>query len=145
MDQSDRDQKKMAWVSETYRRSHQVYEYRRICIWNRRHYGLTINHKTVLRLMRKMNIQSVARRHHFSHSPSTSEGFPTYPNRLNREFYSNHTNQKWVTDVTWIKTRRGAVYLSAIKDLYDAFIVGYHIGRANTIEVVTTRCKKHCG
>jgi len=142
LDQNDRDQRKMAWVSEAYRRSHQVYGYRRICIWIEQHSGFIINHKAVLRLMRKMNIQSVARRHHVFYSPFQAEGFHTYPNRLNREFQSNHPNQKWVTDVTWIKTRRGAVYLSAIKDLYDGFIVGYHLSRANTIEVVTRSLQK---
>jgi putative transposase len=142
MDRSDRDERKMALVCEAYQRSHQVYGYRRVGIWLRRQYGFVINHKAVLRLMRKLNLQSVARRRYPFRHISASEGVHIYPNHLSRSFHSDHPNQKWVTDVTWIKTQRGPVFLSAIKDLYDGFIVGYDVSRVNTVEMVTRSLRK---
>jgi putative transposase len=45
-----------------------------------------------------------------------------YPNVLNRDFIATKPNQKWITDVTYIRTQQGWAYLSTIKDLYDGFI-----------------------
>ena len=42
-----------------------------------------------------------------------------YQNLLNREFNATHPNQKWVTDISYIHTKEGVLYLSMIRDLYD--------------------------
>ncbi len=42
-----------------------------------------------------------------------------YPNLLNREFTAERPNQKWVTDISYIKSAQGFLYLSIIRDLYD--------------------------
>ena len=48
-----------------------------------------------------------------------------YPNLLNRDFHADRPNQKWVTDISYIKTQQGTLYLSVIRDLYDNSIVAY--------------------
>ena len=55
-----------------------------------------------------------------------------YKNLLNREFHANQPNSKWVTDISYIHTKQGVLYLSMIRDLYDNSIVAYKTGhRAN--------------
>jgi len=59
-----------------------------------------------------------------------------YGNLLNREFLAQRPNQKWVTDISYIFTKQGVLYLSMIRDLYDNSIVAYKTGaqqRANLV------------
>ncbi|MBK6792727.1 MAG: DDE-type integrase/transposase/recombinase [Anaerolineales bacterium] len=51
-------------------------------------------------------------------------------------------NQKWVTDVTYIRTLQGWAYLSTIKDLYDGFIVAHAFDLSNSIALVTQTLKQ---
>ena len=46
------------------------------------------------------------------------------------------TNSKWVTDITYIHTKQGVLYLSMIRDLYDNSIVAYKTGTEQTINLV---------
>ena len=48
-----------------------------------------------------------------------------YDNELMRNFKATRPNEKWVTDISYIQTKQGFLYLSMIKDLYDNSIVGY--------------------
>ena len=43
--------------------------------------------------------------------------------RMNRDFHASKPNSKWVTDISYIHTRQGVLYLSMIRDLYDNSIV----------------------
>ncbi|MBE9534921.1 MAG: transposase, partial [Proteobacteria bacterium] len=54
MGELDPDQERMQLVLEAYEKSRRTYGYRRIQIWIERKYGVKINHKAVLRLMRKL-------------------------------------------------------------------------------------------
>jgi transposase InsO family protein len=67
-----------------------------------------------------------------------------YENRLNRDFHANKPNQKWVTDISYIHTAQGVLYLSAIRDLYDNSIVAYKTGTEQTVNLVlnTVRAAK---
>ena len=56
------------------------------------------------------------------------EAFHRYPNLLNRNFTADRPNQKWVTDISYIRTGQGFLYLSVIRDLYDNSIVAYKTG-----------------
>ena len=66
----------------------------------------------------------------------------SYENILNREFRSDRPNQKLVTDITYIRTKKGNIFLSMIKDLFDNSIQGYQISRNNNIKLVTDTLKK---
>ena len=58
-----------------------------------------------------------------------------YPNLLNRDFNADRPNQKWVTDISYIKTQQGMLYLSVIRDLYDNSIVAYKTGTEQNINL----------
>lgn len=127
----------MRLVKEAYDRSRKTYGYRRIGIWIKREYGLNINHKAVLRLMQKMNIRSVARKINPYRQVNTRYGAThTYPNLLKQNFHAEKPNQKWGTDITYIRTQQGFVYLAVIKDFFDKSILGYALSRAFSIPLV---------
>jgi putative transposase len=135
---ADRDSAGMAAVEAAYQHSRRTYGYRRVTDWLQRRPETYMNHKTVLRLMRKLGIRSVARKRKFQTRLEAIARLHYYPNRLNRNFNATRPNQKWLTDVTYIHTDQGTVYLSVIKDLYDGFIVSYQTSSQNSVALVTT-------
>ena len=59
-----------------------------------------------------------------------------YKNLLNRQFFADKPNSKWVTDISYIQTKEGVLYLSVIRDLYDNSIVAYKTAAQQTINLV---------
>ena len=59
-----------------------------------------------------------------------------YENFLNRDFHTERPNCKWVTDISYIHTGQGVLYLSMIRDLYDNSIVAYKTGREQSVNLV---------
>ena len=59
-----------------------------------------------------------------------------YQNLLNRDFCADRPNSKWVTDISYIYTGQGVLYLSMIRDLYDNSIVAYKTGTQQTVNLV---------
>ena len=59
-----------------------------------------------------------------------------YKNLLNREFHADKPNSKWVTDISYIHTKQGVLYLSIIRDLYDNSIIAYKTGTQQTVNLV---------
>jgi len=57
-------------------------------------------------------------------------------NLLNREFQADRLNHKWVTNISYIHTGQGVLYLSTIRDLYDNSIVAYKTGTTQTVNLV---------
>jgi putative transposase len=141
MSHEERNSAKKDLIETAWQRSRRTYGYRRITDWIRREKGLQINHKAVLRLMQALGIRSVARKRKYYTHWEEKVISHRYPNLLDRNFQAAHPNQKWVTDVTYIQTGQGTMYLSVIKDLYDGFIVAYHTSTQNALELVTTTLK----
>lgn len=109
-----------------------TYGYRRVAIWLERN-GVHHNPKTVLRVMQKYGLLSVIRRRKYQ---TYSSVLHRYPNKLNRDFHADRPNQKWVTDISYIKTGQGFLYLSVIRDLYDLSIVSYRTSPKQTVNLV---------
>ena len=116
----------------------QTYGYRRVQIWLDRQ-GIHRNPKTVLRVMQKFNLLSVVRRKKYQHY---GDCLHRYPNLLNRDFHADRPNQKWVTDISYIKTGQGFLYLSIIRDLYDNSIVAYKTGTEQNIHLVLSTVRE---
>ena len=137
MDIPDRDLPLAEKIRECQEESHRTYGYRRVHIWLERQ-GIYRNPKTVLRVMQKYNLLSVVRRKKFHYC---SQYLHRYPNLLNREFNAERPNQKWVTDISYIKTAQGFLYLSIIRDLYDNSIVAYKMDKEQSIKLVLDTIK----
>lgn len=111
---------------------------RRMQKWLERVKGVRRNYKTVWRVMRKYGLLSESRRRKY-YRPG--EQLHIYPNLLDREFRSHEPNAKWVTDITYIQTGQGTLYLSAILDLYDRRIVAFKTSTRNDSKLVTDTLK----
>ena len=133
----DRDLPLANRIKACQQESHKTYGYRRVHIWLERQ-GIHRNPKTVLRVMQKYNLLSVVRRKKFHYC---SQHLHRYPNLLNREFTDERPNQKWVTDISYIKTAQGFLYLSIIRDLYDNSIVAYKTDKEQSIKLVLDTIK----
>jgi transposase InsO family protein len=106
--------------------------------WLKQEKGLYYNYKTVWRVMQKYGLLSECRRSRY-YRPS--EAFHVYPNDLNQNFHSEQSNTKWVTDITYIHTPQGTLYLSAILDLYDRHVVAYRMSTRNDCKLVLDTLK----
>jgi len=80
-------------------------------------------HKSVLRSMNKYGLLAQIRRRRKYRQ--ISDQLHRYPNVLNRECTAVRPNQKWVTDISYLQTPQGTLYLSMIRDLFDNSIVAY--------------------
>jgi len=89
--------------------------------------------------MRKYGLLSEIRRR--KKYKRMSQYLHIYDNHLNRDFYANKPNQKWVTDISYIHTAQGVLYLSAIRDLFDNSIVAYKTGTDQTVNLVLNTIK----
>ncbi len=122
-------------IMECQEKCGKTYGYRRVHIWLERQ-GIHHNPKTILRVMQKYNMLSDVRRKKYR---NYGESLHRYPNLLNRDFNAERPNQKWVTDISYIKTYQGTLYLSVIRDLYDNSIIAYKMGtEQNTNLVLST-------
>lgn len=121
-------------IAECQRRNKHCYGYRRVVIWLRREYGIIANHKYVLRIMNKYNLLAAVRRRRYYHRVLSKD--LCHPNILERNFKAARPNEKWATDITYIKTGEGTLFLSAIKDLYDNYIVSFKTSKCQGYSLV---------
>ena len=110
-----------------------TYGYRRVWKWLTNH-DVYRNPKTVLRIMKKYELLSEIRQR--KKWQQMGRQVHKYENLLNRQFYAEQPNAKWVTDISYIQTGQGVLYLSMIRDLYDNSIVAYKTGTEQTVNLV---------
>ena len=126
------------WIKELYEEQNGILGYRQMTIAVNRTHDTSYNRKRIYRLMQILHLKSVCRVRRKTYIPSTPE--TVAENVLNREFYADAPNEKWLTDVTEFKFYEGTtvkkLYLSAIFDLYDRRIVAYKIGPSNNNQLV---------
>ena len=89
----------------------------------------------VARLMKAADIQSKVSRKFVitTHSKNTMQ---PAPDRLQRQFAVDKSNQAWVSDTTFIPTRQGWLYLAVILDLYSRQVIGWAMGNQNNTGLV---------
>ena len=119
-------------IKECQRKHGKTYGYRRVYIWLERQ-GIHHSPKTILRVMQKYNLLSEVRRKKYHNYGNVLH---KYDNLLDRDFKADKPNQKWVTDISYIKTQQGTLYLSVIRDLYDNSIVAYKTGTEQNVNLV---------
>jgi len=133
MDKPDRDEPMSILIRRCQQQAHRTYGYRRVHIWLERR-GVTCNPKTVLRIMNKYGLLSEIRRR--KKYMTMGQHLHKYENLMGRNFTAQRPNQKWATDISYIHTRQGVLYISAIRDLYDNSIVAYKTGTEQTVNLV---------
>ena len=133
MDKPDKDAALAEKLKQQQEHCFQTYGYRRMHLWLESQ-GIHRNPKTVLRVMKKYRILSEIRRKR--KWQNLGQQIHRYENLLNRQFQANRPNTKWVTDISYIHTKEGVLYLSMIRDLYDNSIVAYKTASQQTVNLV---------
>ena len=139
MKKADKYAEAKAEITSIYHENKGRYGYRRIttALHNR---GIHLNHKTVQRLMKQLEL--VCRVRVKKYRSYKGEVGKVAPNLLNRDFHAERPNQKWVTDVTEFSLFGQKLYLSPIVDLHNGYLVSYTISGRPVLSLVTAMLAK---
>jgi putative transposase len=86
--------------------------------------GQRVGRKRVARLMQEHRLVARVRRR-FRTTTDSKHAFPVAPNLLARDFTATAPDQRWVTDITFLWTQQGWLYLAVILDLFSRRVVGW--------------------
>lgn len=102
--------------------------------------GETCGRHKVARLMRSAGLKGCPKRR-FRRLPDQPPSHPIAPNVLDQNFHAEGPNERWASDITYIATRQGWLYLAVVMDLYSRRIIGWamdrHTGRHLVIDAMT--------
>jgi putative transposase len=90
---------------------------------------------TVAKLMHDNDIRAKSARK-FRHTTDSNHPLPVANNVLDRQFDPQGPNEKWVTDITYVPTREGWLYLAVVEDLYSRMVVGWAMADTMTSRLV---------
>ena len=82
---------------------------------------------TVADRMKQMALRSVVHKKFRVCTTDSKHDHPVFENKLDRDFTATAPNQKWTTDITYIPTEEGVIYLAGVLDLFSRKIVGWRI------------------
>ncbi len=97
---------------------------------------------TVARAMRAMGLASRVSK---AFTPTTTKSDPTQqaaPNTLDRDFTATRPNEKWVTDITYLPTLAGWVYVAVVLDLFSRKVVGWTLSTSLATELVSAALRQ---
>jgi putative transposase len=86
--------------------------------------GISCSENRVARLMKKHKI-AVKRKRRFMVTTDSKHNLPVAENILNQDFQTTKPNEKWVTDITYVWTSQGWLYLAVVLDLFSRKVVGW--------------------
>jgi putative transposase len=134
--ENEEDARLMRVIDEQYTKT-PFYGYRKMTIYLQR-LGLTVNHKRVLRLMKKLGLEAIYPK------PNLSK-----PNKEHLKFQYllkgveiEHSNQVWATDITYIRLNGGFIYLLVIMDWHSRYVIDFEISTTLEAEVFVETLKR---
>lgn len=99
--------------------------------------GVNVSRPRVARMMQKHQIQSIVRKKYREQTTDSSHAHPVAENYLSRDFHAARPAEKWVSDLTYIRTGAGWVYLTVVLDLADRKVVGWALSETMEAEATT--------
>ncbi len=96
--------------------------------------GWKVSRPRIARIMRREGIKSIICKKFRGTTTDSRHYLPVADNILNRDFHADEEGQKWVSDITYIPTRQGWMYLTIIMDLYDRKIIGWSLSTSMTTQ-----------
>jgi len=90
--------------------------------------GESVSRKRVARRMIALNLKAIHARK-FKVTTDSNHDKPVAKNLLNQDFSADSINQKWVSDITYIHTAEGWLYLATVMDLYSRAVIGWSMKR----------------
>ena len=138
------DDRCLPFIRIEFNRSRQTYGPRRLSKVLTKTYGLKIGRTRVRDIMAENDmIPKTIRK--FKATTYSNHDYPVAPNLLDRNFQVERPNRAWVSDITYISTREGWLYLAAVMDLYSGKIVGWAMDKQMTQNLVTDALKQAVG
>ena len=121
-DRAIEDQRLLVLIRASYTASRGVYGYRRVHL-DLREVGETCGKHRVARIMKSNDIRAI----HGYKIPRGTYGRSSIiaPNKLQREFTVDYPDRAWVTDITYIRTWQGWLYLAVVMDLFARKVIGW--------------------
>ncbi len=117
-------------IEAVYNESHGTYGSPRIYHQLKRQ-GVACSENRVARLMRLRGLQAKQTKQ-YKATTKRNKSHPVAPNLLQRDFVAERPNQKWLSDITYIPTQEGWLYLAAVLDLFSRRIVGWAMSERMT-------------
>ena len=121
-------------IKDAFKASNGVYGHRNIHK-DLKELGIHVNKKRVARLMSEAKLYGVGtyRRRPYS---KAGPAHKAYPNHLHQCFISSKPNDTWVSDITYIRTKEGWIYLATVIDLYSRKVIGWATGHRQTTPLI---------
>ena len=96
--------------------------------------GWVVSRPRVARIMRTEELRSIICKKFRGMTTDSSHNLPVADNLLNRDFNATAPSQKWVSDITYVPTAQGWVYLTIVMDLFDRKIIGWSVSTSMTTQ-----------
>lgn len=117
-------QKRRDLVEEIFNNNHRIYGYRKTFNVLRAR-GVACSANTIHADYKERGIKSVVKKKHRICTTDSNHSNPVANNVLNRDFKAERPNEKWVTDITYVETAEGWLFVAAIIDLFSRKVIGY--------------------
>jgi len=126
-------------IKEAFKASNRVYGYRNIHK-DLKELGIHVNKKRVARLMSEAKLYGVGT---YKRKPYSKPGpaHKAYTNHLHQCFISDKPNNTWVSDITYIRTKEGWIFLATVIDLFSRKVVGWATGHQQTTALIIDALK----
>ncbi|MCT2195985.1 MULTISPECIES: IS3 family transposase [Paenibacillaceae] len=144
--ESERERQHKEWteqVKEVFDDSRQLYGSPKVT-QKLNQQGVSISERTVTRIMKKQEWRSRTVKK-YKATTNSKHSLPVQDNVLNQDFTASKPNEKWVTDITYVATGEGWLYLASVMDLYSRKIVGWHMSDRMTKELVLQALRQAYG
>jgi transposase InsO family protein len=135
-----RRKERLAIIEEIFRQSRNIYGYRKICNALRRR-GVKYSYNTIHADCKRADIKSVTHKKFRVCTTDSNHDLPVAKNVLNRDFRAERPNEKWVTDITYVETLEGWLFVVAIIDLFSRKVIGYSMADHLRAELVVSALK----
>ena len=129
-------------IRSIHRESHEIYGSPTITV-ELNNAGIPTSRGMVSRLMKKNGIKSRVKRK-YKATTDSNHNLPVAENILNREFTAASRDTKWLSDITYIWTDEGWLYLAGILDVFDGAIVGWSMNSRMTKSLVINALSEAC-
>lgn len=121
-------------IKTIFNQSKQTYGSPRITIELKR-LGHKVSRPKIARLMNRLGLKSKVKKK-YRITTDSNHKFPIAPNLVKRDFTPDRINKVWVSDITYIRTKQGWLYLTVIIDLFDRQVIGWSLSK--TMHAINT-------
>ena len=136
----EKSKKLIQLIQDEFENSHQIYGSPRIAK-KLKEKNYIVSRSYVARIMKRLNIRSKTRKK-FKVTTDSHHSYPIAPNLLNRDFRTTGMSEKWVSDLTYIRTKAGWLYLTTVIDLADRKVIGWAFSKSMTAKETSVKALK---